>query len=114
MTPSAPRDMPALDLRAFGYAPGHYSVRCAECGVRHEADKRATSCEMCASQASKRVSAQAAPASRDMPATVEERDAAVLRAIEDTVGLWAPAKRAWAAIRAALAAAGWELRRVGE
>lgn len=42
---SEPRD---IDLRAYGYAPGHYLCKCMHCGQHHEADKRAASCETCA------------------------------------------------------------------
>jgi hypothetical protein len=41
------------DLRPWGYAPGDYSIYCADCEQVVTADKRAIRCFQCALEASK-------------------------------------------------------------
>lgn len=49
------------DLRAWGYAPGGYMVRCRDCGSDDwAADKRARRCQPCARKAREEAEWQAA------------------------------------------------------
>jgi hypothetical protein len=41
------------DLRPWGYAPGNYSIYCADCEQVVTTDKRAIRCFQCALEASK-------------------------------------------------------------
>ena len=74
-----------------GYAPGHYSGKCHDCGTHFEGDKRAMECLECAARSANFLLGDARDKLRDLAAVVEKLEpvaeaAALLLEVHEAMG----------------------------